>query len=101
MALQLHTTVEIRRKLADRVRELRLAQGLRQATLAARAGVSLATLQRYEQSGKTSLENLLRISQALGRLDEFDALLRPPAAASIAELEQLEPEAPPRRRGSR
>lgn len=100
MALQLHTPVEIRRKLADRVRALRLDQDLTQATLAKRAGISLPTLQRYEQSGKTSLENVLRICQALGRLDEFDTLLRPARASTLAELEEQEP-ATPRRRGKR
>jgi DNA-binding Xre family transcriptional regulator len=101
MSLQLHTPVEIRHKLAARLRSLRLARGWKQSTLASRAAVSVSTVQRYEQTGKTSLENLLRICQALGRLDEFEQLLRPARANSMAELERLTSDPPPRGRGNK
>jgi transcriptional regulator with XRE-family HTH domain len=85
--IQLQTPEEVGRTLARRVKELRLLAGWKQATLAARSGVTLASLKRFEYTGKASLENLLRLCHALGRLDEFDQLLRPPAAQSLAELE--------------
>lgn len=85
--IQLQTPDEVARSLARRVKELRLAAGWKQATLAARSGVTLASLKRFEYTGKAALENLLRLCHALGRLDEFDRLLRPPAARSLAELE--------------
>lgn len=74
--------------------------GLKQTTLASRAGVTLATLRRFEQRGEIALKYLTRICHALGRLDEFDAILRPPAAATMAELESRVAH-PARKRGSR
>ncbi len=84
--------------LAGRVRALRLAQGWKQATLAERSGVSLGSLRRFEDSGKISLDSLLRLAFALYRLDDFDELLKPPPATSIAELQAAEVR-PERKRG--
>ena len=74
--------------------------GLKQTTLASRAGVTLASLRRFEQTGAISLKHLMRICHALGRLDEFDPILRPPPAATMAELE-ARANRPARKRGSR
>ena len=73
---------DMARQLARRVRAERLRRGWKQSTLAERSGVSLPTVRRYERTGRTSIENLLRICYALGRLGEFAGLLKPPAAAS-------------------
>ena len=98
--IQLLTPTAAQRTLADRVREARIAMGLKQKTLADRSGVTLATLRRFEQKGEISLKYLMRICNALGRLDEFDQLLKPPPAASMAELESRVAK-PRRKRGSR
>jgi transcriptional regulator with XRE-family HTH domain len=82
------------------MREARVALGLKQATLGARAGVALATLRRFEQTGDVSLKHLMRLCHALGRLDEFENVLRPPPAATMAELE-ARAFSPKRKRGSR
>lgn len=87
MSLHLHSPTAIQRALAGRARDARLALGLKQATLSSAAGVTLATLRRFEQTGEISLKYLLRICNALGRLDDFDRLLLAPAAATMAELE--------------
>lgn len=94
----LHTPEEVATSLATRARELRLARGWRQVTLAERSGVSLASLRRFETCGQISLRNLLKIAFALDRLDDFAGLLRRPAASSLAELEAAETR-PTRRRG--
>ena len=94
----LTTPEQVGQTLALRLRELRLARGFKQATLAARSGVSLASLRRFEDSGRISLRNLLALAFALHRLDDFDAVLRPPPAASLAEMEAAETR-PARRRG--
>lgn len=90
MEYSLKTPEQTRRELAARARELRLGKGWKQTTLAERSGVSLASLRRFERSGKVSLENLLKIAFALHRLDDFDALLQAPRASSLAELEARE-----------
>jgi len=94
----LHTPEEVGRTLAGRIKALRLAKGWKQATLAERSGVSLASLRRFEASGRASLQHVLLLAFALNRLDDFDALLQPPRAASIAELEAAA-KRPVRRRG--
>ncbi len=94
----LETPEQVSRKLAARVKALRLAKGWKQITLAERSGVSLASLRRFEESGRVSLQSLLDLAFALNRLDDFDALLQPPPAASLAELEAAE-KRPARKRG--
>lgn len=94
----LETPEQVSRTLAARIKELRLARGWKQITLAQRSGVSLASLRRFEESGRVSLQNLLDLAFALNRLGDFDALFQPPPAASLAELEAAE-KRPTRKRG--
>jgi len=94
----LRTPEQVSMDLAARAKELRLAKGWRQVTLAERSGVSLASLRRFEESGLVSLQNLLKLAFALNRLDDFDALLQGPRASSLAELEASE-KRPKRQRG--
>ncbi len=84
---QLETPEGVAVALAERCRDLRLARKWKQSTLAERAGVSLASLRRFEQTGRVSLKSLLRLSFALRRLGDFDDLLLPPPADSIEALE--------------
>ena len=86
-AYSLQTPEQVGVALAARVRELRLARSWRQVTLAQRSGVSLASLRRFESTGRVSLQNLLKLAFALNRLDDFDALFQQPRASSVAELE--------------
>lgn len=98
MKYSLQTPEKVSTALAGRLRELRLARGWRQVTLSERSGVSLGSLRRFEASGRVSLQNLLKLAFALGRLEDFDALFETPRATSIAELEARERQ-PARRRG--
>lgn len=77
---------EVAEQLAWRMKQLRLQRGWKQSTLAQRAGVSLASLRRFEQTGHVSLQALLRLAFSLGRLSDFEALLHPPPAKSIDDL---------------
>ena len=49
-----------------------MQQNLRGADLGARAGVSVRTVTRAEAGENTSLESLVKILRALGRLDALD-----------------------------
>jgi transcriptional regulator with XRE-family HTH domain len=75
-------------RLAERIKTLRLEAGLKRATLAQRAGVTEASLKRFERTGQASLELVLRTAFALGRLADFDNVLEPVAAKSMEELEK-------------
>ena len=89
---QLYTPEEVSLRLAEHVKRLRLQHKWKQSTLAERAGVSLPTLRRFEQTGLISLKHLLRLAFALGRLDDFWNLLEPSVAGSIREMEKIEAE---------
>ena len=97
--IQRHNPDEIARLLAERIRAERLRREWKQDTLAERSGVSLPTVRRYERTGRTSLENLLKLCHALGRLDEFADLFKPPPASSIDELAARTAPKQKRRRG--
>lgn len=89
---------QVSRDLAARLKALRLARGWKQTTLAQRSGVSLASLRRFEESGRISLQSLLELAFALNRLDDFEALFQGPPASTLAELEAGE-KRPARKRG--
>ena len=78
---------EVCREVASRVRTRRLQLNWSQAELAQRAGVAYSTLKLFERTGRISLERLVMIASALRALDGFEALLRPPKASSLAEIE--------------
>ena len=85
----LRTPEEAARELADKARRLRLTRNWKQATLAERSGVTLASLRRFERTGEISLKSLLRLAFALGRLDDFVTVFEEPEAGSIRQLEML------------
>ena len=100
--LQFYSPQEMAQLLSQRVRFERLRREWKQQTLAERSGVSLPTLRRYERTGQTSLDNLFKLCHALGYLDDFANLLKPPPASSIEELAaQTDSQAPKHKRGRR
>jgi len=82
----LKTPEDTAKELAKKIRDLRLGKNWKQSTLAERSGVSLASLRRFERTGQASVQNMLKLCFALGRLDEFDLLLEPARASTIDEL---------------
>ncbi len=83
MILSIH---EAKQQLAEKSKSLRLLKKWKRSTLAKRSGVTESSLRRFEQSGNISLENLLKIMNALGRIDEINQLLKLPIAESIDDL---------------
>ena len=79
---------EMAQTLTHRLRELRLLKGWTQKTLAGRAGGTVASLRRFETTGKASLELVLKVAHALNRLEELDSIFQLPPAQSIEELER-------------
>ncbi len=83
---QLATPQETAAEIGARARRLRIARGLRQADLAKRARVSIATVGRFETTGEAMFAAVLRIATALGVEQGLIELFSPPPR-SIAELE--------------
>ncbi|MBL7965570.1 MAG: helix-turn-helix transcriptional regulator [Prolixibacteraceae bacterium] len=71
------TPQEVSKSLAERHRNLRKQLKMSQEEMAERSGVSLGTLKRFENTGKISLDSLLKLMHLLGRLNELDKLLLP------------------------
>ena len=90
MELFAPTPVEVSKILAKKIKDLRLTKKWKRSTLANRSGVTESSLRRFEETGKVSMENFLKLMCALGRLDEMDALLKPQKALTIKDLETNE-----------
>ena len=71
------TPLEICVSLAERHKKLRKKLSLTQAEMAERSGVSLGSLKRFENTGKISLESLLKLAHLIGRLEDFDTVFQP------------------------
>ena len=59
------TWIEINNDIAQKIVRLRKRKKITQKQLAARSGVSLGSLKRFEQSGEISLQSLTKIAIAL------------------------------------
>jgi len=68
---------DVRLDIADKHKMLRKQKGLSQSELAERSGVSLGSLKRFETKGQISLESLLKLAFVLGRLSDFETVLKP------------------------
>ncbi|VAW39586.1 hypothetical protein MNBD_DELTA03-952 [hydrothermal vent metagenome] len=80
------TPSETARGMADNFKALRLQAGFKRSTLARKAGVSEASLKRFETTGMVSLQNLLLLALAVDRLSEFSDLFALAPASTLAEL---------------
>lgn len=80
------TADEICVELGTRLKAVRLAQGLLQTELAARAGLSRGTVNTLEQTGQSTVASFVRVAQALGLLDDLQDIFKL-KTRSIAEME--------------
>lgn len=80
------TWTEINNDIAQRIVRLRKRKKITQKQLAARSGVSLGSLKRFEQSGEISLQSLTKIAIALDVENELEDLFNNVPFASIEEV---------------
>ena len=80
------TWKEIDTDIAKRMIRLRKRKKLSQRELAAKSGVSLGSLKRFEQSGEISLKSFTKLAIALGVEDELDNLFTEVPFESIEEV---------------
>ena len=74
-------------EMAKRHKMLRKQAGFTQSELARRSGVSLGSLKRFETSGQISIQSLFLLIDVLGRLEDFDTILKP--IENMKEIERL------------
>ena len=80
------TWTEINNEIARKIVRLRKRKKITQKQLAARSGVSLGSLKRFEQSGEISLQSLTKIAIALDVEEELENLFDNVPFASIEEV---------------
>ena len=80
------TWTEINNNIAQKIVRLRKRKKITQKQLAARSGVSLGSLKRFEQSGEISLQSLKKIAIALDMENELEGLFDNVPFASIEEV---------------
>ncbi len=81
------TPNELLKDVALKLRILRKNAKMSQAELAQRSGVSLGSLKRFENTGSISFEALLKLSNILGKLKDFENILEPDE--NINDIENL------------
>ena len=74
---------------AARIKQRRLEKNLSRNKLAELSGVSAATLRKFEDEGKISLESFIAIAVALGYSEELLKLMETPRYTTIEELNDI------------
>jgi len=78
------------KKIAEKLKKIRLSKNLSQKTLAENSGVALGTLKLFERTGQISLFKLAMIASALNRANELDQLFEyePERYRTLKEFER-------------
>lgn len=74
---------------AARIKQRRLEKNFSRNKLAELSGVSAATLRKFEDEGKISLESFIAIAVALGYSEELLKLMETPRYTTIEELNDI------------
>ncbi len=90
LTLNLYSPNDVAEQIAANAKQLRLSKNMSRKTLALHAGVSLGSIQRFEQTGKISLIHLLNIANALSALPDFQTVLQLPEPQTLRELKERE-----------
>ncbi len=86
MEFMLRSPADVVAGIAARMKRRRIDENLTQRELAALSGVPYGTLRLLEETGKGSLETVVKIAFALGAEREFDAIFPPKAPQSIEDV---------------
>jgi transcriptional regulator with XRE-family HTH domain len=89
ISINLLTPKEMQNLLAKKFRNLRLISNLTQLSLSEKSGVSYGSLKKFEHTGEISLESLLKLALALGRLDDFNQIFAEKTYERILSLDEL------------
>ena len=86
MLNQIRFPGEIAKDIAKQEKGKRKKRKLTQAELSARAGISLASLKRFEQTGEISFVSLIKIAVVLDESETLDQLFQTREYSSIQEV---------------
>lgn len=77
------STPDVLRELGERIRGYRLQQNLRVIDVTRLSGLPSRTINRLEAGENSTLETVVRVLRALGRLDALEAFLPVPTLSPI------------------
>lgn len=80
---------EIAQGIAAEFRRRRIEKNLTREQIAAKSGVALSNIVRFEQKGLISLRNLIGIAMALGYTSEVKHIFSEPKYSTMEELLQI------------
>ena len=86
MPLVFKSPDSVLQSVASKAKAKRLSANLTRRTLAAKSGVSEASIKRFETTGEVNFRSLLEIAYALDCMAEFEQLFAEQAPQSIADL---------------
>ncbi len=86
LSATLYSPTELLGLVGARARDRRLASHLRQADVAAAAGVTLSTLRRFESGVSVRFDAIVRIALALRAENELSHLFQPPQTHSLDQV---------------
>jgi len=86
MFLKLKYPEEIEKDIALAEKARRKKRKLTQKELSARAGISLASLKRFEQTGEISFVSLVKLAVVLDEVEELSKLFQRREYSSIQEV---------------
>ncbi len=95
MVFKFETPDVVLKRVAAKAKAKRLTANLTRRTLAAKAGVSEASIKRFETTGEVGFHSLLKLAFALDCMAEFENLFLEAAPQSIGDLQTN-----PKQRGS-
>lgn len=86
--MKFQTEQEIAQDISNRIRAVRVSQKLTQKAISERSGVSLASYQRFEQTGRIEFLSLIKVAQALHLEGDFEGLFDRRNAMTLDQIEQ-------------
>lgn len=69
------TDLEVLQRIGGRLKEIRLEQNIKQKELAEKAGLSMFSISQMETGHNTSVQSIIQVLRALGRMDMLDAFI--------------------------
>jgi len=80
---------DIAMDLANDFRKRRIEKNLTRDQVAAKSGVAVSNIVRFEQKGLISLKNLIGIAMAMGYTSEVRSIFSEPKYSTMEELTQI------------
>jgi len=80
------TEQSVKDSLVNRFKKRRVEFGISQRELSKRSGVSYGSIRRFESTGDISLSSLLKISDAIDCLEDFNELFKTPIVKNLRDM---------------